>query len=404
MINWLVEQSLLLSLILSLLLLCGRSLTKWLGANGHYSLWLLVPVSLLINSIDFSFLMDKTLLTSFLVSAKTQASELGHLELGSKGFFMASWLLGVIAITGYYATLHLKTMRSSNNATVAKTEAPELNAELLNTGLQVAFTSNMQSPYLSGVFSPKLIVPVNFQHLFTPQQQTLVLKHELVHLKRKDILWNYLAMALTIVFWFNPLSWLSYRRFRILQELSCDQVALEGTNKHLRLQYAKALLSASSYHSIFNPSQLTFGEKSMLKERLNQLKIRQPSKLFSKCAVALTLLVSGVALTVANADIAKSVDDDVKPIVRIEPLYPVEAVEQGIEGSVRMSFDINIKGKVSNIEITNSEPEGVFDREAVSALKKWKYANLKGKTVRSEVQLEFRLSKSTLEKIEIVAN
>ena len=85
-------------------------------------------------------------------------------------------------------------------------------------------------------------------------------------------------------------------------------------------------------------------------------------------------------------------------------MYPLEAAEKGIEGFVRMAFNINQRGKVDNIEVLKSVPEGVFDREAVRALAKWKYANLKGETVSTEVQLDFRISEDSVERIEIIAN
>ena len=84
------------------------------------------------------------------------------------------------------------------------------------------------------------------------------------------------------------------------------------------------------------------------------------------------------------------------PLVRIEPQYPRKAAMQGIEGYVRLQFDITPAGTVSGVEVLDSRPPKVFDRAAVKALRKWKYRPKieNGKPVEQKgerVQLDFKL-------------
>lgn len=66
-------------------------------------------------------------------------------------------------------------------------------------------------------------------------------------------------------------------------------------------------------------------------------------------------------------------EGDVIPIVRIDPQYPRDAALEGTEGWVKLKFTIEADGSVSNVEVLESEPRRVFDRNAQRALYRWKF-------------------------------
>lgn len=66
-------------------------------------------------------------------------------------------------------------------------------------------------------------------------------------------------------------------------------------------------------------------------------------------------------------------DSDVLPLVAIKPNYPRQAFARKIEGFVRARLEINPEGSVVSVEIIEAEPRGVFEREAIRALYRYKF-------------------------------
>ncbi|MFA0046027.1 energy transducer TonB [Vibrio sp. 10N.261.51.F11] len=86
------------------------------------------------------------------------------------------------------------------------------------------------------------------------------------------------------------------------------------------------------------------------------------------------------------------------PLYRVEPRYPAKALKRGAEGYVIMSFTIDETGRPIDIQVTDANPRRMFEREAMRALKKWKYQPkvVDGKAIAQvgqTVKLEFKLAK-----------
>ncbi len=79
------------------------------------------------------------------------------------------------------------------------------------------------------------------------------------------------------------------------------------------------------------------------------------------------------------------------PIVREDPVYPREAIRNGIEkGRVVAKVFIDEKGNVTDVQITSSEPPRVFDKEVRRALALWKFKP-EGEKYVGEVEVNFTL-------------
>ena len=71
--------------------------------------------------------------------------------------------------------------------------------------------------------------------------------------------------------------------------------------------------------------------------------------------------------------IAGQVDSGFIPLSRQPPEYPYKAARRGIEGWVRVAFDVTATGNVENVEVIESDPPGVFNIAASRAVLRWRF-------------------------------
>jgi murein DD-endopeptidase MepM/ murein hydrolase activator NlpD len=98
------------------------------------------------------------------------------------------------------------------------------------------------SPLLAGLIHPVLVLPSHMRKL-PPVQQQLIVAHELMHLRRRDHLWQHASMLLLVPLWFIPSVYSFNRSLRWAVELGCDRAVLEDRSVSERRSYAAALLA-----------------------------------------------------------------------------------------------------------------------------------------------------------------
>ncbi|RRT95032.1 energy transducer TonB, partial [Stenotrophomonas sp. 278] len=55
------------------------------------------------------------------------------------------------------------------------------------------------------------------------------------------------------------------------------------------------------------------------------------------------------------------------------PRYPPEALRAGTSGDVLVEITVGTDGSVTNARVLRANPARVFDREALNAVKRWKF-------------------------------
>lgn len=80
-------------------------------------------------------------------------------------------------------------------------------------------------PFIYGVFQPRIYLPDI--ESFTKEEKEMILMHELVHYKHKDVLWKPLFVWICCIYWFNPFAWILSKQFQKWAEANCDAFCCE---------------------------------------------------------------------------------------------------------------------------------------------------------------------------------
>jgi periplasmic protein TonB len=100
------------------------------------------------------------------------------------------------------------------------------------------------------------------------------------------------------------------------------------------------------------------------------------------------------AVNSARAALRSTDLESLPPLVsKRVPTYPPRAERRGIEGWVHMSFVIQPDGSVDEVKVLDAEPQGVFDREAVAALKMWRF-EAPNRQITAQRRMDFSLTQS----------
>jgi hypothetical protein len=91
-------------------------------------------------------------------------------------------------------------------------------------------------------WKPCLLLPDDICDRLDDSELKMIFLHELAHIKRGDILTNWIVIVVRSLHWFNPAVWLAMRRLRADQELVCDARAMAHLGAQERRLYGNTLL------------------------------------------------------------------------------------------------------------------------------------------------------------------
>jgi TonB family protein len=310
------------------------------------------------------------------------------------------------------------------------------------------------SPLALGISKPLIILPHGLYENLKDNEIRGILLHELSHVYHRDHISGILQRLVSALHWWNPIVYaLSADLSRAREEVSDNHVLLENDKK----EYAECLINLAERTALISRLPVTTCMASPhfpLKDRVKNIlsKERSMETQLKKSTVWMIALISvfivgaiaGHRLTFASAEKAvieglhaedkaevrlktdpypsanpepsirmaaspvqqektETADKQktrerkiVKPklVKKVDPVYPDEAKEAGVEGAVVVGGITDENGKVIDAKILKGAHE-LLNKAAVAAVKQWEYKpfviNGKPMPVEFTVTLRFNL-------------
>ena len=151
----------------------------------------------------------------------------------------------------------------------------------MNVGVsKLILTKQLRSPGTAGWYRPHIFLPAEILPRVTGSQLVDILRHELIHVRDRDYLWDRLAAIACRLVCFHPAVWLAHRQLRRDMELACDQEVVAGQTES-RLRYAECLTNMARWRLLAQARSVkgigfSSSSASLLATRVRAL-LREPS-------------------------------------------------------------------------------------------------------------------------------
>ena len=275
------------------------------------------------------------------------------------------WMCVAILLTAYYLLSYLKThhriMRSShscNNEDITRIFS-ETAAELgINRIPQLRIVGNKgdAGPFTMGIVKTTVFLPGED---IPSKDLKYILRHELIHCRKRDILWEGVLLTTCIIYWFHPLVWLMQKIAQQSIEKCCDEEILKNASSECRREYSDVIMAWVGKSSL-GKSILSTGymqNMTFLKLRFANIfnyGIKKDSKLLT-AGIIISILAIGFLINIGQGE-------KIYRINKIPIDYGIE-VRTDLDGDKREDrvrvYDVRIHDVAYTQIITNIDEENI---------------------------------------------
>lgn len=344
---------------------------KWQYLIGKTALiFYLFPVVYIIQRLSFSSSKAITPTQSLITDHGMAAIPKLALPAGIGLTLFMIWAMGVVLFGGWHLYCFFRFSRKIKRASFPVPQNSDM-IKLVSSyrhrlgiagSVRIAYNDEIGSPVLIGLLKPTILLPHNL-----PQFDLgMVIHHELVHLKRKDLWVKLLVLIASAIHWFNPFVHRLRKEIHIWSELSCDEEVVKEMSPADRKRYGETILNllerAAEMPTAFSAPLSDNGR--LLKQRLVRLLHVKKS---NKVAVGITFaaIIAAGGLGAATAVWAAPYIPAIQSYMSEEkvsaPTQPVVQEEQ-VKWVTDSLFDINV------LEEHSKQPKKINLEEQLDSL------------------------------------
>ena len=271
----------------------------------------------------------------------------------------------------------------------------------------VATSAEIAGPSTIGIRRRIVLLPPTLLTSLSHEDLAAALAHEFAHMSRRDFAKNLLYELIALPITWHPVFWFTRLRIAESREMVCDEIAAHAT--HGTTRYAHSLLRLAASFSRPTPATTLHAigilDANILERRVMKLARNRSTAATSRriataavvllaaatCATAMSLRleIPAPALAIthaaipAHAILASGAQQPNGPIrvaggvvagqiiSKVNPVYPQEAREQGIQGAVVLHAIIGADGAIKELAVVSGPPE--LTTSAIEAVRQWVY-------------------------------
>lgn len=144
----------------------------------------------------------------------------------------------------------------------------------LKKEIKLLSSNSIKAPFTFGLFKIYIVIPNTIIENLSDKDIHYILLHELSHCKNKDISINYILSILQILYWFNPIIWIIFKKIKNDREIICDISVLKKIHTNNYIEYGNTIINfineTLKEQILFLTSHMG-GSKKQIKRRIEKI-------------------------------------------------------------------------------------------------------------------------------------
>jgi TonB family protein len=315
-------------------------------------------------------------------------------------------LLGGVALRLLWlgtGAVRLWRLRRTATLIVPPPDAFLVAADRLGVNARVYVSERLSGPVTFGVGRAVVILTPDVLDMPSHVQEAIAC-HELLHVRRRDCVYELVEEGIRTIFWYHPAVWWLIGRIQLSREQIVDQAAIQLTQSRERYLDALLMVALTKSPLTFLPAPL-FLRRSLLKKRVAQI-LQETTMTTRRLVASLTagaatlVLVTAMAVRSfpleAQTPPGPNTGDPIQIVSGADhllhgslPEYPRRAIENRVEGDVLLELVVDDRGEVSDARVLSGPDE--LRRAALESVLQWHYSRAALNSPSLQATLRFHL-------------
>ncbi|MCH1941687.1 M56 family metallopeptidase [Holdemania massiliensis] len=230
------------------------------------------------------------------VAASSFSLSSPRLNVNGNQIITLLWLGGAAAALAIYLIGNHQSLKMIQRwSKPAEASSMELLRQLqiklkLKRKLRLVVCRHTATPCAMGLIRPTIILP---DQKWEPEELSLILTHELIHIRQNDCWVRLLCLITRVIYWFNPVVYLLEMHLNQYCEQACDEAVIKNCSLEERHQYGSLLIKQARGKGQLPLLSTGFGLKpKQIQERLTLIMNQNYFKLnWEKVLIAAALVM-----------------------------------------------------------------------------------------------------------------